>query len=185
MLGACATIVEGTDQTVTVITDPPDAVCTLTREGQVVAVANPTPATVSLDKSQGNISITCEKSGYFNGASALSSEFKAMTFGNIIFGGIIGVGVDAASGAMHEYPESVTVVLSPKSFSGTSDRDEFFDRQRARIEREAKLALGELDETCDQKAHDCDALAQAINDAREAELQELERQREATIVGAE
>ena len=37
-----------------------------------------------------------------------------MTFGNILFGGIIGVAVDASSGAMNEYPSSVTVRLIPE-----------------------------------------------------------------------
>ena len=182
VLGACATIVEGSDQTVTVITEPPGAVCSFTRAGTTIGVANPTPSTVSLEKSKDNISLLCEKDGYFNGAAALSSEFKAMTFGNIIFGGIIGVGVDAASGAMHEYPESITVILSPKTFSTSSDRDDFFDRQRARIVREAAAALAQLENSCDQNAQDCEALARAIDNARDTELRELERQREATRV---
>ena len=182
VLGACATIVEGSDQTVTVITEPPGAVCSFTRAGATIAVANPTPSTESVEKSKDNISVLCEKDGYFNGAAALSSEFKAMTFGNIIFGGIIGVGVDAASGAMHEYPESVTVILSPKTFSTSSDRDDFFARQRARIVREAAAASAQLENSCDQNTQDCEALAGAIDNARDAELRELERQRKATRV---
>ena len=91
VLGACATIVEGSDQTVTVITEPTGAICTLNRDGEAISVANPTPGTVSIDKSKDNISIICEKDGYFNGAASLSSDFKAMTFGNIIFGGVVGL----------------------------------------------------------------------------------------------
>jgi hypothetical protein len=33
--------------------------------------------------------------------------------GNIIAGGIIGVGVDAATGAMNEYPKSIEVPMIP------------------------------------------------------------------------
>lgn len=185
-LGACATLVEGSDQTVTVITQPPGAVCTLSQDGTIMAVANPTPGTVTIDKSKDNVGIICEKDGYFNGAAALSSDFKAMTFGNIIFGAIVivGVGVDAASGAMHEYPASVTVVLSPKSFSSGNDRDKFFDRQRQRIGREAGEAAEKLRQSCDQKTQDCEGLERAINEARDAELRELERQREAARIGA-
>ena len=36
-----------------------------------------------------------------------------MTFGNIIFGGIIGVGVDVATGKATDYQESVHVNLRP------------------------------------------------------------------------
>lgn len=107
-----------------------------------------------------------------------------MTFGNIIFGGIIGVAINAGSGAMHEYPESVTVVLSPKSFSSANDRDAFFDRQRERIGREAGEAVEKLRQSCDQKTQNCGGLERAINEARDAELRELERQREAARIGA-
>ena len=65
-LGACATIIEGSDQTVTVITEPPGAVCTFTRGNATVGVANPTPASVHLEKSKDNISILCQKDGYFD-----------------------------------------------------------------------------------------------------------------------
>ncbi len=184
VVGACATIVEGSDQTVTVITEPPGATCTLNREDTYAGVVNPTPGTVSVEKSKDNIGVICKKEGYFDGAASLSSDFQAMTFGNIVFGGFIGLAVDASSGAMHEYPESVTVVLSPKSFSNTSDRDAFFDRQRQRIGREAGEAAEKLRQSCDQKTQDCEGLERAINEARDAELRELERQREAARVGA-
>ena len=37
-----------------------------------------------------------------------------MAAGNVIFGGIIGLGVDAASGALNKFPDMVTVVMSPR-----------------------------------------------------------------------
>lgn len=184
VVGACATIVEGSDQTVTVITEPPGATCTLNREDTYAGVVNPTPGTVSVERSMDNIGVICTKEGYFDGAASLSSDFQAMTFGNIIFGGFIGLAVDASSGAMHEYPESVTVVLSPKSFSSANDRDAFFDRQRERIGRGAGEAIEKLRQSCDQKTQDCEGLEKAINEARDAELRELERQREAARTGA-
>ena len=120
-LGACATIVEGDDQTVSVITDPPGATCMLTREGVTVGVANPTPSSVVLEKDSDNISVICKKSGHFDGASTLSSSFQNLTFGNVIFGGIIGVVVDAASGAplltrsmMNSIPSYKNSILSAK-----------------------------------------------------------------------
>jgi len=39
----------------------------------------------------------------------------AGTFGNIIAGGVIGWGVDSATGADNKYPESVMVQLVPVS----------------------------------------------------------------------
>lgn len=112
-LSACATIVEGTDQTVTIITDPAGAECKLERDGVALAVVNPTPNTVQVDKSRKAITVYCQKDGFEDAAATLSSDFQGMTVGNVIFGGIVGVGVDAASGAMNEYPESITIRLEP------------------------------------------------------------------------
>lgn len=42
---------------------------------------------------------------------SVSSSLKAMTFGNIIFGGIIGAGVDAATGAACQYPGVIPVAM--------------------------------------------------------------------------
>ena len=184
VLGACATIVEGTDQTVTVLTEPPNAVCTLSQDEATVAVVNPTPGTVSVEKSKDNIGIICEKDGYFNGAAALSSDFQAMTFGNILIGGFIGLAIDASSGAMNEYPASVTIVLAPEAFSTANDRDAFFDRQRTRIEREAAGMVATLQQSCEGNRQECEALVRAIEEARDAELRELERQRKAARIGA-
>jgi hypothetical protein len=36
-----------------------------------------------------------------------------MTAGNVIFGGIVGLGVDAASGAMNKYDSGVEVIMTP------------------------------------------------------------------------
>jgi len=47
------------------------------------------------------------------GTSVIPSGTEAMTAGNIVFGGIIGLGVDAASGAMNKYPDIVTVAMVP------------------------------------------------------------------------
>ena len=183
-LAACSTIIEGTDQTVTVITEPPGAVCTLTRAGAPAAVVNPTPGSVSLDKSAENVAIVCEKDGYLDAAGVLASTFEGMTVGNVLFGGLIGVGVDAASGAMHEYPGNVALVLAPEAFPSESDRGAFFDHWSSRIERDAETALAEARETCASGGgnQNCERLEKAVRDARDAELRELERQRSLTRI---
>ena len=182
MLGACATIIEGNDQTVSVITYPPDARCELIRDGNAVAFVNPTPGTVSLEKSSADIIVRCAKDGHFDGLATLSSSLQGMTFGNLLFGGIIGVAVDASSGAMHEYQASVTVVLPPKRFANTKARDAFFDRQMRRIETEAAAAITKARKVCRRDEQDCDALVKAINAERDAKLQELAAQKESAEV---
>jgi hypothetical protein len=39
------------------------------------------------------------------------SSTKGMAFGNILFGGVIGAGVDTATGAAYDYPVLITVQL--------------------------------------------------------------------------
>ena len=53
-----------------------------------------------------------------------------MTFGNILFGGIIGIAVDAVSGATAEYEANVSIRMTPAEFLSVETRDKFFDQQR-------------------------------------------------------
>jgi hypothetical protein len=45
-----------------------------------------------------------------------------MTAGNVIFGGIVGLGVDAASGAMNKYDSGVEVIMTPLPGCGQPPR---------------------------------------------------------------
>ena len=186
MSGACSTIVEGTDQSVTVITDPAGASCTLEREGVAVAVINPTPGTVQVEKSKQNIAVLCTREEHQDSAGVLSSTFESMTFGNVLFGGIIGVAIDASSGAMNQYPDSITIVMVPESFSSAAARDAFFDDRVAEVEREYEQAVASAKASTkckkDPEHADCVGLLQELDDARIAELATLERQRAGAVV---
>ena len=48
-----------------------------------------------------------------NGTSIIPSGTEAMSAGNVVFGGMIGLGIDAVSGAMNKYPDLVTVAMIP------------------------------------------------------------------------
>lgn len=112
MLSACATLVNGTSQTVTVSTTPPGASCTLDRMGERVGAISATPGSVRLDKSKNDLSVTCSKEGYQTATVAHAPSFGAATFGNLIAGGVIGVVVDAASGANYSYPSDVRLDMA-------------------------------------------------------------------------
>lgn len=182
MLSGCATIVEGSDQSVSIITYPPEARCELLRSGEVLALVNPTPGTVSLEKSSDDITVHCMKDDYFDSVETLTSSLQDMTFGNIIFGGIVGVAVDASSGAMHEYDESISVILIPKRFASGEARDEFFDQQARRIESEAASAIAEVEEACQPDKQNCDALMKKIEAKRDARLSELTIQKSTVVI---
>ena len=112
-IAGCATIVKGTTQTVSI--DTPGvigAVCELSSPG-IGTQSVTTPATIELEKSQHNISTTCRKSCFQDGVGVIASYSEGMAAGNILFGGVIGLGVDAASGAMNKYADRTTIVMIP------------------------------------------------------------------------
>lgn len=113
MLPGCATIMEGTSQSVSVATEPAGANCTIDRAGTRIGQVNPTPGSVHLDKSKNDLSITCAHEGYQTATVVESPKFQATTFGNIIVGGVVGAVVDAASGANFAYPAQITIPMAP------------------------------------------------------------------------
>ena len=180
--GGCSTIVEGTDQTVSVLTDPSEASCELTRDGQTVGHVNPTPGSVRLEKSGTDVIVYCKKDGHFDGTETLSSSVAGMTFGNIRFGGVIGFAVDGVSGAMNKYDTSVKVILPPKSFASTEARDAYFNRQKRLIETQATTAIAKVRKECNAEEQDCDGLVSAIEAERDSELRQLTSQKSTATV---
>jgi len=130
LLGGCATLTTSTNQTVTLTTEPTGAACTFKREGQVIGIINPTPGSLNVSKSHSDIDVTCVKEGFLDAVGRVGSKFQAMTFGNILFGGIIGIAVDAVSGATAEYEANVSIRMTPTEFPSVEARDKFFDQQR-------------------------------------------------------
>ena len=115
LLSACATLVNGSSQTVTVSTAPPGATCTVDRVGARIGAIAQTPGSVRLDKSKNDLSVTCSKPGFQTATVTKAPSFGAATFGNIIAGGVVGVVVDAASGANYEYPSDIRVDLAAET----------------------------------------------------------------------
>lgn len=109
---ACATITKGTTQLVAIDTPgAPGATCTIqTKDGPQLVT---TPGNVTLRKGFEALPISCSKECYLPGSGMIASDTEAMTAGNVVFGGIIGLGVDAATGAMNKYANQVTVAMIP------------------------------------------------------------------------
>ena len=57
------------------------------------------------------MTVTCHDKAAAPGIAAVKSTTKAMMFGNLIFGGIIGGGGDAADGAAYSYPSPIIVQM--------------------------------------------------------------------------
>lgn len=182
-LGACATIVSGTSQSISVITDPDGANCKLERDGQVVGIVNPSPGTVRVDKSKNDITITCKKEGYADTLAPLPSSFTGTTFGNILFGGLVGVAIDASSGANNKYPETAFVILTPSRFTSVQARDEYFNKVRDRINVNAAEATSKIKSQCPaDRKEQCGIDVKKIEDERDRQLKEVEDRRQKSPV---
>jgi hypothetical protein len=179
LMSGCATITKGTQQTVTVATDPSGATCDMTRDGKPLAVVNPTPGSIPIEKARGSIAIVCKKPAYKDAAGTLASEFQAMTFGNIILGGLIGIAVDAASGAMHEYPTMVTITLEPEAFGTAVERDAFFDKLQAELKREVAQVRERTEKMC---RDNCESQMTAIAEGEKSKVAEIEQKRALAMV---
>ena len=111
LLSGCASIVSGVNQSVTVDTPGCTAAsCKLTNDKGEWAVT--TPGSVTVHRAYGPLSIVCTKEGFPSGTTTANSSTKGMAFGNILFGGIIGAGVDMGTGAAYDYPTSIMVPMT-------------------------------------------------------------------------
>lgn len=114
----CASIVSGHNQSVSVETR--------SKQGPAVMSANcklsnnkgtwfvTSPGSVSVRRSYDDLLINCEKENQEPGLASVKSSTKAMAFGNILFGGVIGAGVDVATGAAYDYPTMITVLMGDR-----------------------------------------------------------------------
>lgn len=114
-LTACASIVDGETQTLSVQTmnngDPVSgAQCTLSSNKGTWFVR--TPGTVSVHRSYDALNVKCSKKGYDDTILAVKSTTKGMAYGNILAGGIIGAGVDMETGAAYNYPDLITLQMA-------------------------------------------------------------------------
>lgn len=113
LAAGCATITKGTTQSVAISTPgAPGATCTLTSGGIGQKVVT-TPAAIVLDKSQENIQVVCKKQCFEDGVGIIASHTEAMAAGNVIVGGVVGLGVDAVSGAMNRYNADNQFMMVP------------------------------------------------------------------------
>jgi hypothetical protein len=111
-LGGCATITRGTTSKVSFASTPEGAEVR-TSMGQTCI----TPCTMTFSRKD-EFQAIFSKAGFETQTVQVRSQFAgegaAGLAGNVVFGGIIGVGVDAASGATLEHvPNPVMVTLSP------------------------------------------------------------------------
>jgi hypothetical protein len=125
----CASIVDGGRKTVNIRSQPSGAKATVfDKKGSEVATAQ-TPALFPLKRSGGYFAtakyrIVIEKQGYKTAEVEIKSTINGWYFGNVIFGGLIGLLiVDPATGAMWTLsPKEVDKVLEAESAAVFRDK---------------------------------------------------------------
>jgi hypothetical protein len=110
ILNSCATISEDDHQPVTFTSEPSDA--------DILVNSIPrgkTPLTTLIKKKRGDTIIEVNKFGFETETFVLDKSFSGKTFGNIIFGGLglVGMGVDVATGKAKKYENNVHIILRP------------------------------------------------------------------------
>lgn len=185
LTSACATLTTGTTQPLTITSEPAGAICRLERDGGVVGVVNPTPGSVTISRSSRDLSVRCEKQGFEPGLRTISAGFQAATLGNILLGGVVGIVIDAASGAAGQYEPNLHVVLPPGQLGSAGNRDAWFAARRSEI-------IGQFDERiaivrgrCSAAGRDgrrqpeaaCNQAIEALASQRELELRVLDQER--------
>jgi len=104
----CATIAHGTSTTIRINSVPSGATAMV--GGQTII----TPSTVTLKNNQA-YQVVFRKDGYEDTYYTIDKHMSGWVWGNILFGGIIGLCIDAMSGGAYKLvPEDINVTLIPK-----------------------------------------------------------------------
>lgn len=107
---SCATIITGTKDKITFNSTPEGA--KVMHKGVEKCT---TPCTAEIPRSLGKQMVTFEKEGFNSKEVKLTKTFNPVTLVNILLGGIIGLGIDTATGSITKYsPKEYKVELEAK-----------------------------------------------------------------------
>ncbi len=112
-LCACSTVMNGTNQAIAFTTGQEEgADCSLTggKNGAVNETFQ-TPSEIRVKRSSKALNLKCSKAGFQTAEKLLDGKVEGTSAGNVVLGGFIGAGVDAATGALYRYPETVDLPL--------------------------------------------------------------------------
>jgi hypothetical protein len=118
-LQGCASIVGDTQYPVAIASEPAGASFELRDSTGRMIDSGVTPHTVTLKSSTGyfqraEYSVLVKKTGYADQTVPLHASISGWYWGNIVFGGLIGMlAVDPATGAMYKLPEGTNATLTP------------------------------------------------------------------------
>lgn len=131
LLTSCASIIHGSSQSVTFNSQPPGA--TITIDGKEYGK---TPQTISLKRkgrvkgensSKKSYDVKVFLEGYYSYDIKINREMDGWFIGNILFGGIIGIIVDASNGSMYKLtPDQIIAQMNKSTAMNYEDKDQIF-----------------------------------------------------------
>lgn len=115
--GGCASVTRGTTENLSVASTPSGAEAVIS--GLDVPTTCMTPCSVVV-KRNADLSVTVQKPGFEPQTVQLTREIQttgaAGFAGNVLLGGLVGMGVDAATGAARDHkPNPVIITLQPNT----------------------------------------------------------------------
>lgn len=118
VLTACASIMHGTSQDIGISSSPTSATVTVDNSSKAQ-----TPYVAKLSRKDNHI-IHISADGYAPADLTLTRSTSGWVWGNVLFGGIIGLAVDAMTGGLYNLtPDQLTAALSRQSASVAPTRD--------------------------------------------------------------
>lgn len=129
VMTGCASIISGSTQTLSFTSVPENANISITNRAGVKVHTGQTPATVTLKKGAGyfkpeSYQVTFSKEGYQTKTMTVKGTISGWYFGNILFGGVIGLlAVDPATGAMYSFSsKDVNAILDAQQLKPADDQ---------------------------------------------------------------
>lgn len=109
----CSTIANGKNQAVNFTTGAVEGADCLVTGGRDGALREKfqTPAEVQIRRAKTAIDVECSKAGYQTATRTIESKMEGTTGGNVVLGGFAGLGVDAMTGAMFKYPDTIMIEM--------------------------------------------------------------------------
>jgi len=123
ILSGCASILGDSQNPVAITSEPAGASFEVRDSAGRMIHSGTTPGTVTLKTGAGyfkgaDYSVLVKKDGFNPQTTTLTHSISGWYWGNILFGGLIGLfAVDPATGAMYKLPEATNVALVPLALS--------------------------------------------------------------------
>ena len=183
-LSACASIVEGTDQSIAVNITPDDATCQVHREGAQLSTVSKDQKYINISKSKNDLVIECQAPDHFDETIMIESSASGWGVAGCF---LIDLCItDYSTGALNKYPEAINIALIPKTFASAESRDDWFAGRLGAAEARWHALIEEKENECRRatnKEHCEDQLA-GLKEQKADALEALEGRRAQAVVAA-